>query len=86
MKTYTINPLQFHPVNPGLDPDYELWSAQTIIGKYKIERECKEWHILDPINKVWLTVKDLKQGIERANNLFHAALERDTLSELDNDT
>lgn len=79
MKTYTIRPLTFHPVNPGINPDYERWTAYSIIGKFRIEREGKEWAWATPDGN-WLVCKDLSQGIRLANESLVMTLETDTLS------
>jgi hypothetical protein len=81
VKTYTIRPLTFHPVNPGINPDYERWTAHSILGKFRIEREGKEWAWLAP-GRDWAVCKDLRQGILLANESLMMTLESDTLSEV----
>jgi hypothetical protein len=84
VKTYTIRTLHFHHIET-LQSDYERWTAHSIAGKFRIEREGKEWAWLAP-GKEWATCKNLAQGTALANEALTTILEADTLSTVNDGT
>lgn len=84
MKTYTIRSLHFHPIEPTY-PEYERWTARSIAGKFRIEREGKEW-AWQPPGGNWSTCKNLAQGTALANEALTTMLEADTLSTVNDGT
>ena len=86
MKAYTINPLTFTRIHHEIeDPACQVWSAQSVVGKFRISQEDGLWWAFDPVGKEWMKCGSFAQGAVACDEMLVQYLEADTLKEVENE-
>jgi hypothetical protein len=84
MKRYTINPLVFTRVPSALDStDFEIWAAQSAIGRFRVAKEECVWWAFDPQKKEWMKCDSFAKGAATCDEMLTQYLEADTLREVE---
>ena len=84
MKRYIINPLIFSRFHHDIeDPACLIWSAQSVVGKFRISQEDGVWWYFDPKVKEWAKCGSFAQGAAVCDEMLVQYLESETLREVE---